>query len=127
MGKRIEVNPGDMYGAWRVIEEVPKKVWVDKHGRNRVQRMVKCICTECGEAIKVLPLSSLKVGNTSRCFQCANKVRSRKGIAGNRQIPMVMTATLNVVQHMTEEQLNRLWVGVDAEIKQRKQQEVANG
>ena len=116
----IKVTPGDMYGSWRVIEEMPRKRWVDKHGQNRVQRMFKCICTECGETIQVMPLSSLRHGLSARCRQCGDKVRSRKSIASNRQIPMLVAATLNVVQHMTDEQLNRLWVGINAEIKQRK-------
>lgn len=115
----VEVNPGDMYGSWRVIEEMPAKVWLNKLNRRCMQRMVKCICTECGETIKVLPLSSLRSGITSRCRPCGDKVRSRKCIAAKRQIPMLVAATLNSVQHLTEEQLNTLFDGASAEIKRR--------
>ena len=115
----IEVNPGDMYGSWRVIEEVTPNVWVDKHGLPRNVRMLRCICTECGETVKAQALNNLRSGITKRCRSCGDKVRSRKCIADKRQIPMLVAATLNVVQHMSEEQLNRLWAGVDAAIKHR--------
>ena len=116
----IEVTPGDMYGSWRVIEEVTPKVWIGKHGLPRNVRMVRCICTECGETIKVQALNNLRSGITKRCRSCGDKVRSRKCIADHRQIPMLVAATLNVVQHMSEEQLNKLGAGVDAAIKQRR-------
>ena len=58
--KRIEINPGAVYGRLQVIEEVEPK-----YSGKQKKRMIKCVCA-CGNETVVM-LGDLRTGNTVSC------------------------------------------------------------
>ncbi len=83
MGKNIQVNAGDKFGRWTVIEEVePRIVFRKDLNTNERKRMIRCQC-DCG-VIKVVPLSALSRGATLSCgcLRSDSVSKSRRIICG---------------------------------------------
>jgi hypothetical protein len=80
MSKRIEVKPGDRYGRWSVLQELPDR---RSPTNGRAQRMVECRC-ECG-TIRALMLESLRQATApSRSCGCIQRESAIKGGHKNR-------------------------------------------
>lgn len=55
---RLKVKVGELYGAWEVLETLPKA-------------KAKCLCTSCGKVLRVIKRSDLVAGKTRMCRPCS--------------------------------------------------------
>lgn len=65
MSSRVQVQAGDRYGRWEVLEEVPS-----------ARRKFRCRC-ECGTT-RVVPLHHLRSGDSRSCGCLASDVTARR-------------------------------------------------
>lgn len=87
MGQKLEVKPGDRYGRWTVICEVPE---LHSPTNGRAYRMVNCQC-DCG-TVGNRTLESLRQKNSMSCGCLQNEARRRTG-ANNRTHGFTGTST----------------------------------
>lgn len=67
--KKVEVNCGDTYDYWEIIEEILEK-WCNS-------RVFMCKCLKCGRIYKKR-LDDLRIHNTKMCKDCNNNARWTK-------------------------------------------------
>jgi len=71
---KLNINPGDKFGRWIIIEELPAQVTLYS-GRKFIKRIFKCICS-CG-VIKSVGLSALRNGKSQSCGCLVRESRKR--------------------------------------------------
>lgn len=102
MGKRIEVKPGDRYGRWSVLQELPDR---RSPTNGRAQRMVECRC-ECG-TMRALMLESLrKATEPSQSCGCIQRESPVKGGHKNRTHGQSKSLTYSSWAEMKQRCLN---------------------
>ena len=110
---RVEVNPGDRYGAWEVIEELEPMLYP---GKRSVQRRMRCLCTDCGVAIKVVRLPNLRSGRSTRCVSCGCR---KAAIRTKRHHNLVVNGLIKQLPELPESKLRELVTAASQELKHR--------
>ena len=70
--RTTEVEPGTMFGYWKVLERVPN------HQGDMVY--YSCLCTKCNKTIKEVGYKHLKSGASTKCQICNGKQMSEKNV-----------------------------------------------
>lgn len=66
--QKIIINPGDIYGVYKIIEELP-----EKHTKYNTIRLFSCECINCN-AKHIIQMDNLRRKNKSdRCKKCKNR------------------------------------------------------
>ena len=101
MSNRIEVNPGDRYGRWSIVQELPER---RSPTNGKRYRMVECRC-ECG-TLRSLTLESLRQIAPSRSCGCIQREADVKGGHKNRTHGQSKSITYSSWAEMKQRCLN---------------------